>query len=142
MNVDELVRPKFVAGIAELRLQSPGAGGDIDLVIDGQKFSGGELGLVIAAVGIGAQCSVAHTLSDGVQLIFRKGKDDRDRLQLRDHQHRVCVGCVDDVSGINEAQAHATINRRDDVAVAELQLGVVNCRLVGAHCALKLVGGS
>jgi hypothetical protein len=77
--------------------------------------------------------------SNRVKLIFRKSKDDGNRLQLCDHQHWVGVGCVNYVARINQAEADSALNRRSDVTVGQLQLGIVDRGLVGANCTFQLV---
>ena len=42
-NIDELVGPKQVVLIIEHRFKAAGAGGLVDLIVDGQQFAGGDL---------------------------------------------------------------------------------------------------
>ncbi len=50
-DIDELIGPKNVVLVVEHRLQAAGAGRLVDLIVDGEQFSRGDLGLVVPAVG-------------------------------------------------------------------------------------------
>ena len=67
------------------------------------------------------------------QLVFRQREDHRNWLQLREDQHWVGVGGVNDISGVNLAQANSSVERSRDVAVDDVQLCRFDLRLIGAH---------
>ena len=69
-----------------------------------------------------------------------KREDDRNGLQLRQNQHGIRIRGVNNVSRIDLPQADPSGERRRDVAVNDLQFGVVDLRLIGPHRSLKLVG--
>jgi hypothetical protein len=45
---------------------------------------------------------------------------------------------VDHVAGVDEAKAHAAVNRRGDTRIDKLQFCIIDLGLVRAHRALKL----
>ena len=65
------------------------------------------------------------------QLFFRRGEDDGDRLDLRDRHDAGLRRGIDDVADIDLAQADDARDRRLDLGVVELGLGVENGRIVG-----------
>src|SRR5271165_2095021 len=64
VNIDELVWPEAVFGIVEDPLQLGCSRRQVDLVIDSQQLSGTQFGLIVAAVGIYLQRSLAHVACD------------------------------------------------------------------------------
>ena len=131
VNIDELIGPKIVVGIVEDCLQLDRARRCVDLVVDGQQFAGGQLGLVVAAIGVHLQCTLAHVLADLLQLVFGKREYHGDRMKLGNHQHRGTAGRGDVIARIDLAQSHTAVNRRLDVAVGQVQLGILNGGFVG-----------
>ncbi len=81
--------------------------------------AGGELVLQIAVPGVHREfLAGAHLLQDRRQLIFGDRENHADGLDLRDDQHAVGVGGVNDVAGIHQAQTDDAGDRRRDVAVS------------------------
>ena len=60
----------------------------VDLIVDGQQLSGGELGLVVAAVDIDLQRPLRICCSTDCNWSSGRVKIDGNGMQLRDHQHR------------------------------------------------------
>src|SRR5208283_4667214 len=115
---------EIVVGIVEDPLQLDSARRWVDLVVDGQQFTGGQLSLVIAAIGIHLQCTADHVFADLLQLVFGEREYHGDRMKLGDYQHRSTAGRGDVIPRIDLAQSHTAVNRRLDVAVGQVQLGV------------------
>ena len=102
-----------------------------------------ELVLATAVVRIdGDFLTTLGALDDAGNVIFRNRIDHGDRLDLRDHNQAVGVGCMDDVAGVHLPQAHASADRRGDSRVGKLKLGVVDCALIGCDRALILANQS
>ncbi len=138
-DVHELIWPKRVVLVVEHGFKPPGAGGLVDLIVDGQQFAGGQLGLIVAAVGVHLERALRHLLRHRLKVVFRQREENRDRLKLRDHEHGVRVSGVNDVPRIDLPQANPSGHRRRDVAIDQIQLGTVDGRLIVAHRAFELV---
>ena len=65
------------------------------------------------------------------QLVFRRGEDHRDRLDLGDGDDAGLRGGIDDVADIDLAQPDDAGDRRLDGGVIELGLGVGNRGVIG-----------
>src|SRR5262249_50958678 len=141
VHIHELVGEKFVLGIIEDGFELVGSGGGIDLIVDGEQLSGGNLVGVIAVVGSHHQGrALFHALHDLRQLILRQSENDGNRLELSDHYQTVGVRSMDYVADVHQAQPDAAADRRGDVQINDLQLGIVNGRhirfdgpFVGTH---------
>ncbi len=70
MNIHKLVRPQHVVVVRKNCLQFAGAGGLVNLVVDGQQFPRCQLGGIVAAVGIHCEGSLSHVARHGGQLVF------------------------------------------------------------------------
>ena len=71
-------------------------------------------------------------------MILGKGEDNRNGLQLGDDEQAIRVGRVNNISDIDEPQPDPAADRRSDVRINELQLGVINLCLVGFDRAFEL----
>ena len=73
------------------------------------------------------------------QVVFRNREDHRDRLQLRDDGDAGAVGRLHVIARIDQAQPDAAGHRRDDVAIDDVELLLIDLRLVELHRALVLL---
>src|SRR3989441_13333811 len=110
-----------------------------DLVVDSEKLPGRDFRRVVAVISFHGQVNACTQLAiDLRQLVLREAEERGDRLKLRDDHKTVLVVRVDNVTGIHEAQADAAADRRSDVAIGELQFGVIDLRSeerrVGKEC--------
>ena len=64
------------------------------------------------------------------QIVLRQREQHGDRIHLRDHHDAAGVGRVDDVARIDQAHAGHAVDGRLDARVVELQLGVLDRRVV------------
>ncbi len=78
-------------------------------------------------------------LGDLRDIVLRHGEHHRDGLQLGDHNEAVGVGGLHVVARIDQAQADAAVDRRDDVAVSDIELLGIDLGLVHLHRALVLL---
>ena len=82
---------KRVLQVVENRFQLGRARGLVDLIVDGLQLAGGQLGLVVAAVGVHLQRRRSSFAAATVlQLVFRQREYHRDGMQLGNDQHRAC----------------------------------------------------
>ena len=89
-----------------------GAGGIVDLVIEGHQHPGRQLLGIVAVIRIHWQMRArSQLLRDLRKAVLGDGKQHGYRLELGDHDHAVRVGGVDDVAGIHQAQAHDARDR-------------------------------
>ena len=130
----EAAGPQRLLRIGERRLQLDRAGGRIDLVIeDGQR----------APIQHGAgrrprlvhrqhrrRCRGGHRGGDLRQILLRQVEHHRDRLQLREHDQPGRVGGMDDVAGIDRADAGPSGDRGGDGGVAQHRARGVDRRLI------------
>ena len=140
-HVDELIGKQPAVIVRELRLQAHGAGGGVDLVVDGQQHAGAEqVLLVLVAVQRLDRDALAglHALHHDRQVVLRQRKDDGDRLLLRDHDQAVGVAGAHDVALVDLAQAETPADRRRHARVGELQARVVEQALIEFDGALVL----
>ena len=126
-GVHELVRVQHPVRVPERSLQTHGAGGRIDLVVDRHQRSRRDLRSPLAIVRIdGNLAARAEAPQDRLQAVFGYAEHERDRLELGDDDEAARVGRLDDVARIDQPQADATGDRRRDPAVRELQLDRVD----------------
>src|ERR1043165_5091196 len=78
-------------------------------------------------------------LPDLRQVIFRDTEEQVDRLQLRDHEHAVRIGRMNDVARIDETQTNASGNRRRDAGIADVDFRSVDLSLIDLHDAFVLM---
>src|SRR5262249_41684612 len=115
------------------------AGSGVDLVVDGEKLAGFELGGVVAVVSIDDELSAFAQFAGYLrQLILREREDHRNRLQLSDHQKAVGVRGVDGVADVDEPQNDAATNWGRYMGINDLQLGAIDDPLVSLNGTFKL----
>ena len=80
-------------------------------------------------------------LVDVWQLLFRRGEDDGDRLDLGDRHDAGLGRGIDDVADVDLTQAGDAGDRRLDLGIVELGLGVEDRRIVGRDLRGQLRNG-
>ncbi len=102
-GVDELVGIEGEIVVVELGAEADGAGGGVDLVVDGEQTAGGDFVHLRAVEGVDRQVrSVQNLRPDLGKVVFRYVEDHGDRLQLCDHDECIRVAGEDGVAGIDE----------------------------------------
>src|ERR1700721_638020 len=87
VDVYELIREEDVVFIRESGFELVGARRGIDLVVDGSEFTVGNLGEVVAVVGLDGKLSAPARFDQNLlKLVLRQGENNRNRLKLRDHE--------------------------------------------------------
>src|SRR5579864_58343 len=125
--IHELQRKKRIVFVIEYSLQLRRSRGGIDLVIEGHKHPGRQFLGVVAIVGIYWQMHPSsQLLGDLRKVVLGNGKERGYGLELRDHDHAIRIGSMNDVAGIYEAEPDDTGNRSGDLGINQLQLGVVD----------------
>ena len=81
----------------------------------------------------------ATLIQNRLQTLFGQREHNRDRLKLSDDNDATGVSRVYDIANVDEANSDAPINRRLDLGVIELRLGVVDRRLIRLYGCLKLI---
>jgi hypothetical protein len=138
-HVHELIREENIVGIVENRLEPIGAGGGIDLIVDGEQFARGNLFGIVAVKGFDGKLNSGTQLGiDLGKLVLRQAEEHGDRLKLSDEHQAIDVGGVHNIAGVNQTEADTTADGRSDVGKGELQFGVVNLALVRGDRAIKL----
>ena len=133
-GVHELVRVQHLVRVGEHRAQLHRAGGGVDLVVQRAELSGRQQLHVGPVIGRDAQrCAGAHPLDDFRQIVLRHREQHRDRLHLRDHDEAGGAAGLDVIALIDLAQPDLPVDRRDDVAIGQIELRVVHRALVGLH---------
>ena len=87
-------------------------------------------------------CSVVAGVQlrhDFRQIVLGNREDHRDRLHLGDHGNAARAGGLHVISRIDQAQADAAGDRRNDVAIGDVQRLRIDLRLVELHRALVLL---
>ena len=75
------------------------------------------------------------------QVVLGGGEQHADRRDLGDDDDAGRIGRLQIVAGVDEPQADAAADRRDDAAIGDVELGGVDLRLVGADRRLVLRDG-
>src|SRR6185437_250837 len=103
------------------RAQLHGAGGDVDLVVDGQDLAFSELGAVAFVIGLRGQGgALVQTLHDFCHVVFRDRENCRNRLQLGNDHEAVGIARSDIVPLIDLAQTDPAGDRGGDVTVDQV----------------------
>ncbi len=108
LDVDELVRKQRAVGIVELRAQLHRAGGDVDLVVDGQQLALGESWCCWRGRRPPPPAARRHAgVASGWHVVLGNREDDGDGLQLIDHHDAVRIARRDIIALIDLAQSDA-----------------------------------
>src|ERR1019366_7421187 len=134
LRVDELIWKQHVVLIGKGRLELDRAGGLIDLVVGSEQLSSRELVLEVTIVSLDRQLGVSlHRGLEAWQIVLGNTEINRDRLQLRDHRQTGRVGRMNYISHVHQTQPDPARDRRRDVAVGQLKLGVVHGALIALN---------
>src|SRR6516164_8520770 len=137
-QADELARPQTLVLVVEARLQVDRSGRLVDHVVDQGQLAFSQLLLAVAAVGADDERSLLIVFVDVVEGFLRQGEAERDRFQLGDHDECSVVARVHNVALVNEPGSKATIDRRTDLGVAEVDFCGIDLRLVTLDRRLQL----
>ena len=139
-GIHELVWPQRIVLVVEYGFEFAGAGGLVDLIVDGQQLSREPVWFDYRGCNASTSSVPFPICRDhGLQVVFRQGEENGDGLELGDHEHGIGVGGMNDVAGINQPQTNASGDRRRDMAINEIQLGIVDRGLVVADGSFELV---
>src|SRR5271154_4702025 len=120
-RVHKLVWEESGIGVFKDGLQFYGAGGGVNLIVQGQQFAGSQLGLLVAIKCVHRHfCRLAQLLLNLGQIVFGHAENYGDRLQLRDHHQSRGAAGGDDISWIYQAQTYAAVNRRFNAGIVEI----------------------
>jgi len=111
----------------------------VDGVVDQQQRAGGERVPVVLIEGRDLHRTARHGAANVVQRPRRQGEQHRGRSREHQRRDRALIVGVHDVSGIDEAHAHASIVRRGDGGVVEVGLRGLDHRLVGVDHGAELI---
>ena len=120
-GIDELIGKQRTIFILKDGLELESTCGRVDLIVQCQKRSGRELFLLAAIKSVhGHTLPLAQLRLDLRQIVLGHGKDHRDRLKLgHDDQGGGAVG-LDNIAGIDEAQAHSAFDRGSNMAIHQV----------------------
>src|SRR6185436_257538 len=130
-GIDELPRPQPVVMVWKFRLELDGARRPRDLVVDQQQLSFAKHDLVVLAIGNDLHRPFRHLFLDRRDIGLRKGEEQRDRLDLGDDDETIRIGRMNHVADIDLADTGDAGNGRSQARIAELDVGLVDLRLVG-----------
>src|SRR5712664_755310 len=143
VHVDELVGEQFISFVFEDGFELVSARRGINLVVNGEELARGNFGGVVVIESLGGKLDASAKLSVNIgQLIFRKAEQNGNGLKLRDKAQTVLIVGMNNIARVHQAQADASRDGRSDAAVAELELGVVNRRLVNLDGPFELTDRS
>ena len=128
---DRLARPQRMVLVVEHRLEADRAACGVDLIVDHRQCAFRQRLLAVRRQRDHLQRLRRLRFVDGGQLVFRRGEDHGDRLDLRDRHDAGLRGGIDDVADIDLAQAGDARDRRLDRGVIDLGLGVGDRGVVG-----------
>src|SRR5262245_14994567 len=141
-DVRELPGPEPLVLVGESRLQPDCARGRVDGIVDERhhaaqrlRIAGGDRGDREPAFG--------HVALDDRELLLGHGERDIDGLDLVDHDQGGVTRAArpHDIALVEHQAPGAPVDRRADVRVAELELGVLHGGLVGAHGLFRALDG-
>ena len=142
-GVDEFVGKQLVVLIVEEPFELHGSGGWVDLIINGKQRAGGQLLRQVAVPGFHQQRVLGvQLLHHFWNVIFGKGENDGDRLNLRDDGQGIGVGSMNDIARIDQPKADTAGERGFDLAILNIELVCLDDAVVGVHRPLVLVDQS
>ena len=125
--------------VGKLRAQLDRSGGRIDLAVEGLQRAVGDLvGAAAIERGRRQHRAALQPLRDRLQIVLGHREQHADRLQLRDDDDAVGVARRDVVALVDLAQSDAAVERRQDVAILQVDLGGLDRGGIGFHRALIL----
>ena len=134
--MDKFARPQPFVLVWKLRLQLDRARGLIDLIVDQQELTFGELFPIVLIERQDRHIATQHRFAHRSKIALRQGEHGRAWLDLRKHGERTDVGGVDDVADVELAEADHAVDRRRDGCIIELRLRRLDRRLVGIDAGL------
>src|SRR5881227_1436292 len=127
VHVHKLIGEESVVRIVKDGLQLVGAGGGIDLIVDGKKLAGGDFLGVVAIEGVDVELNTSAELGiDLGKVVLGQAEEHSDGLELGDKNEAIRVGGVNDISRIDKAKTYAAADGSGNSAIGELQFGVVH----------------
>jgi len=131
-HVDELAGEKDVILVLERGPELDRARGGIHDVVDGLQRAAGQLGRDRPVEGIDwNRLARLHLFDDVGDVVLGQGEDDRDGMQLGQHHQAGGIAGRDIIALVDQAEADPAVHRRDNVAVNEIELSIIQCGLVG-----------
>ena len=128
-------------GVVEHGLEPDGPARRVDLVVDQRKRAGRKHPFAVGGERDRFGRAGGERGLDIRQLVFRRGEDHRDRLDLGDgHDAGLCRG-IDDIADIDLPEPDDTGDRRLDGGVIELGLRVFDQRRIGLNLGRQLGDG-
>ncbi len=137
-HIDELARPELEIGIGEFGLELHGAGGLIHLIVDHQHLAAVERFLAVGSERVDRQRTFGEALVELRQVLLRQAEEHRDRPHLRDDDDAGGILRLHQVAFVDQADAGAAGDRRDDVGVGEDGARIVDHRLVELDLGFEL----
>src|ERR1700730_2897256 len=138
MDADELAGPKLPIMILKNRLEPDRACALIDLIIDQLETTLGKFDAVVLIIRRCDKLPAPHCIDDLRKMFLRQSENYAYRRHLRDDDESARIRSVNNVALIDQADAGAASERRDDRCIAELQTRVVDHRLIMRYCGLIL----
>ena len=129
-NVDELPWPKLKIVVGKLGSELHCAGGLVDLIVDDRHLAFIEGTLAVRCQGIERQLAFGHPLGELRQVLLRQAEKDRDGPKLRQNDDPGGLRPADEIARIDETDAGAASNRRDDIGVGQDGARVIHRRLI------------
>ena len=136
---NELTGPEPCVLVGKGRLQPDRARRLVDLIVDQEQRARGKFMRVVLVEGEDGDAPFQHGFAHRSEIALRQGEDGHGRLDLREHRNRHLIGGMDDVAGIDLAEADIAVDGGDDRRVAELSLGAFDRGLVGQDGCLEVV---
>ncbi len=138
-DVHELAREKSVVFVVKDGFEFQGSRGWVDDIIESQQCAGCQFLASFTVKSIHRQfLSLEQLLLNLGEMIFSDAEDNRDGLELRDHHQDSGAIGLHDISGIDQPQSHAPGDRRGDMRVYQIDLGIRQLALVIFHRAFIL----
>ena len=139
-SIHELVGKQRLVGIGKGGAQLHGAGGGVDQIVEAFQGPGGDrLGVRAIVSRDRERLSRPRQRPDFFNVILGNDEDDRDGLQLRQHDQPGRARRLHVIAGIHQAQSDPPGDRRHDVAIDEVELVGLYRALILSHGALVLL---
>src|SRR6202040_3423746 len=137
-QADELAGPQPFVIIVKARLEVNRASRLVNGVVNQCQLAFGELLLAVPTVGIDDQRRTLMVLPHVVESLLRQCEAHKDRLHLRDRDKRRVVVRMHEIALVDEFRAEAPVDWRADIAIAEIEFGGIDLRLITLDRSLQL----
>src|SRR3984957_8635300 len=137
-QADELAGPQPFVIIVKARLEVNRASRLVNGVAVKCQLAFGELLLAVPAVGIDDQRRTLMVLPHVVERLLRQCEAHKDRLHLRDRDKRRVVVRMHEIALVDEFRAEAPVDWRANIAIAEIEFGGIDLRLITLDRSLQL----